>query len=64
MSEQDTKRLGNVISNVFREVACATSAKASNDDMWTAIYAAQIKATGIIVAALINNSEDCYHDYE
>ncbi len=63
MSKRDTKRLGNVIGNVFHEVVSSMAVATDNDNIWAMIRTAQINATATIVAALIKNENEIYHDH-
>ncbi len=60
MSKLDTKKLGNVIGNVFEEVKMNTT---GNLSVTTELRIAQIIATGTIVATLIREEKEIYHDH-
>ncbi len=59
MSVEDTKKLGRVVKNVFEKVRDNTYDGLTCKEE----YAAQIIATGIIVAALIRKENEIYHDH-
>ena len=59
MSKDDTKRLGQVVKNVNKQVSANTQyASRGNPE----VVAAQTIATGMIVAALIKTGDFIYHD--
>lgn len=60
MSQIDTTKLGNVVSNVFEMVKRVTTGDIC---ISTELRAAQIKVTGLIIAALIDKDKTIYYDH-
>ena len=60
MSIRDTKKLGQVVKNVFEEIKMNTT---GNLCVTTELRVAQITATGMIIAALIRKGNEIYHDH-